>query len=307
VHVDVLVNAAAGSVGDGDQADDHDARLVDAFDAAGVRAVVHRVPPAELGDAVRERWAASPQPRAVVVAGGDGTVNAVVGAAADAGAVLGVLPLGTFNHFAKDLGLPQGIEEAAAALAGGEVVDIDLGEVNGRCFANNAVLGAYPEVVAERDQLRDRRGWGKVRALPVAMVAVLRRFPVHRLDLAGPGYRRRRVRTTLLFVGNGLFDNPAGGVPRRAVLTDGVLGVAMARSSTRWGLVRTVWRAVRRGAEAEPQLDLVELPELTASMRTRRIRVALDGEVCWMEPPLRFRVRPAALRVLAPRPDEASG
>jgi diacylglycerol kinase family enzyme len=296
----VLLNAAAGSVEDDDAATA--TAIEEAFAAAGVRAEVRSVPPERFADEVRASWrgGGGDGPDAVLVAGGDGTVNCGAGAAAGTDVVFGVVPLGTFNHFAKDLGLPADLAEAARALAGGEVREVDVAEVNGRAFVNNSVLGLYPSMVAIRDRVRDRRGWGKVRAVPVAAWAVLRAFPRHRLDLDGPGIVRRRVRTPLVFVGNGRFDNGDGGPARRDDLADGLLGVAWAEVSTRWGLVRAALRALWFGASRTPEVQTEALAELTVSGPVARLRVALDGEVCWLELPLRYRVRPGALRVLAP-------
>jgi diacylglycerol kinase family enzyme len=196
--------------------------------------------------------------------------------------------------------MPTDLAGAAAAIAGGEVRRVDVAEVNGRVFVNNSVLGVYPEMVAVRDRVREQRGWGKVRAVPVAVLAVARRFPVHRVDLEGPGYRRARVRTPLLFIGNGVYDNGSGGQPQRGALDDGLLGLAVASATTRWGLVRAMFRALRRGAEASGDLDTAELTDLLVRVRGRHLRVALDGEVDRFEAPLEYRVRPGALRVLAP-------
>ena len=296
MRFEVLVNGGAGSVGDDREAEAIAIRA--RFLSAGAEAIVRIVDPADLADAVHRSWATGP--RAVVIAGGDGTVNCAAGAAAGTDVVLGVLPMGTFNHFAKDLGLPTGVDEAIDALVAAEVAAVDVGEVNGRVFVNNSVLGLYPDLVAVRDDLRQQRGWGKVRAAPVAAAAVLHRFPVHRLDLRGPGFRRPRVRTPLLFVGNGVFSTDGIGTPTRIDLTDGVLGVAVSRAVSRWGLVRSMGRALVRGTEGVREVDEVALPELDVDLRAPKVRVALDGEVLELGTPLRYRIRPGALRVLAP-------
>jgi diacylglycerol kinase family enzyme len=302
-RVAVLINGGAGSVEDDDATA---AEIVDAFAAAGVVAEVQAVEPAALADALLAAWRAEDRPDAVLVAGGDGTVNCGAAAAAGTDVVFGVVPLGTFNHFAKDLGLPADLGEAARVLAGGTVQRVDVAEVNGRVFVNNSVLGLYPMMVAIRDRLRERRGWGKVRAVPVAFLAVLRAFPRHRLDLDGPGLTLRRVRTPLVFVGNGHFDNGDGGPARREDLSDGLLGVAVADVVSRRGLVANAWRALWSGAERAPDLHSEALRELTVAGPMARMRVALDGEICWLDLPLRYRVRPGALQVLAPAPEPAA-
>ncbi len=301
MRLEILVNGGAGAVSKA--GDDDEKTVIEvAMKEAGVDAEVRVIDPARMKDHIRTRWAADDRPDAIVVAGGDGTVNAAAEVAAGTDIVIGVLPLGTFNHFAKDLGMPVDLDGAAVALAGGAVRTVDVGEVNGHVFVNNSLLGVYPAMVATRDRITDQTGWGKFRAAPVAAVRALRHLPVHRLDLTGPGYERSRTRTPFVFIGNGVYDNHGSGVHERDDLGDGVLGVSVARVVSRWGLVRTVLRAVLSGSQSARDLDTVELTELTIRSRTKRVRVALDGEVCWLELPLRYEVRPNALHVLAPIP-----
>jgi diacylglycerol kinase family enzyme len=172
-RIHVFVNEAAGSVDDvARQSGD----IRDAFAAADVDATVEPVDPARLADSIVSRWGKG-DCDAIVVAGGDGTISCAAGAAVESGAVLGVLPMGTFNHFAKDLGITVELRDAAAELAAAPVESVDVAEVNGRVFINNAALGVYPEMVETRDDIRERRGWGKIRAVPVAMLRTLRQMP----------------------------------------------------------------------------------------------------------------------------------
>jgi len=297
----VLVNGGAGSVDETDEGGQV-AAIEAAFEAAGAEATVEVVAPDRIQATMRRIWDGEDRPDAIVIAGGDGTVNCAAGEAAGTDLVVGVLPLGTFNHFAKDLGLPTDLAGAAAALTAGEVRAVDVAEVNGRVFVNNSALGVYPEMVAIRDQIRDERGWGKVRAVPVAAYRTLRDFPLHRLDISGPGYDRHRVRTPFVFVGNGLFDNEAGGLVVRESLDDGELGISVARVVSRWGLIRMAARALVAGTSSARDLDTAQLAEVTITTRAKRLRVALDGEVAWLGLPLRYRCRPGALQVLAPSP-----
>ena len=306
MRLHVVINPAAGSI----QGDDSDeARIRAAFADTDVRVGVEAIDPGEFRDALPRIWRDAPDLDAIVVAGGDGSVNAAANAAAGTDIVLSVLPLGTFNHFAQDLGLPNDLAGAARALTDAELRTIDVGEVNGRVFVNNSVLGVYPTMVAERDRIVDDRGWGKIRAASVAVVHVARNVPIHRFDLRGSGgFRRQKLRTPFVFVGNGTYDNAAGGLAQRDDLTDGTLGLAIARTVSVSGMVRTAVRALLRGAVNTEDLDLVELSELEVDGGTGRLRVAIDGEVDWFEVPLRYRVRDRDLNVLAPRtpPDPAT-
>ena len=108
-----------------------------AFDAAQIDATIVPARGKDIPDIVRRALETSSAFDAVVVGGGDGSVNAAASALAGTEIPLGVLPLGTFNHFAKDLGIPAALEDAARIVAEGHVTDVDLGEVNGRIFVNS--------------------------------------------------------------------------------------------------------------------------------------------------------------------------
>lgn len=262
---------------------------------------IRSVDPVDIPDVLVEIWEVE-QPDAVAIGGGDGTIGCAAGAAAGADWPLGVLPLGTFNHFAKDIGIPTDLVEAATIVLEGSARPVDVGEVNGRVFVNNSVLGVYPQMVDLRDELRSGKGWGKVRAVPVASLQALRSFQLHRLDLSGPGgFSRRRVRTPFVFVGNGRYQSE-GGTPERSTVTDGVLGLTVMRAVSRWGMFKAVLKALVSGTKGSRELDETDLTKVTITSRSRRLRVAVDGEVTWMPVPLVYRVRPGALQVLTGEP-----
>jgi len=124
----------------------------------------------------------------IVAGGGDGTISLVASALIDSGKVLGVLPLGTLNHFAKDLRIPIDFEEAAQNLVSGSTVKVDVGEVNGRIFLNNSTLGLYPTLVREREK-QQRLGWRKWPAFVWAAIAALRRYPFVSVRVSVDGNR----------------------------------------------------------------------------------------------------------------------
>lgn len=301
----VLVNEGAGSV-DADHPDSTSARVTAAFEAAGAEVDIADVAPEDFPSAMAEAWAKTPRPDAIVIGGGDGTVSAAAEVAAGSDMVISVLPLGTFNHFAKALGMAEDLEGAARDLVDGAERRIDVAEVNGHAFVNNSALGVYPAMVSVRDQITRKRGWSKLLAVPAAVVRVLRAFPVNRVDLAGSGgYQRNRVRTPLVFVGNGPYEDESGQIGVRSSLDDGELGLYVARVTSRLGLVAAVVRTVLSGSRMARDMDHAELTEVTVSSRVKRLRVSLDGEVRWLETPLRYRCRTNALRILAPVPPPA--
>jgi diacylglycerol kinase family enzyme len=290
----VFVNDAAGSVG---EVAGQLAEITRAFAEVGVDATIEAVSP----DGLAEAMLAARQSGidAVVVAGGDGTVNCAAQVAVENDIVLGVLPLGTFNHFAKDLGMTGALDAAVKFLADADVTNVDVGEVNGRVFVNNASIGVYPTMVDERDELRARRGWGKLRAAPVAIVRTLRGLPVHRLRLTIDGAPAVSVETPLLFVGNGLFDEHGQRVGQRTSLSDHRLGMYVIATSSRWRLIANALRARLGGVSAAPGMVRHTAEELIIDSSDPTLLVALDGEPTELRVPLIFRSRPGALSVLA--------
>jgi diacylglycerol kinase family enzyme len=265
-----------------------------ALAAAGVDADVRAVPGPACGEAAAA--AVRDGAEAVVAAGGDGTVSAVAGVLAGTGTPMGILPLGTLNHFARDLGIPDDLAAAARVIAEGAVRRVDVGEVNGRRFVNNSSVGLYPRVVRRRHRLR--AVLGKWLALALGGLQVLWRFPRLPLRLRAAGVDAPVV-TPFLFVANNRYepDLRAGG--RRCTLDAGALHVYVARTEKRSAFLRVAirWLAGRGRDE-----DVSELAarEIAVESRRRVLDVAADGEVVRLRPPLRYLIHPGALAVLAP-------
>lgn len=249
-------------------------------------------------DAVRRR------PAMVVAAGGDGTISSIAAVLAGTGIPLGVLPLGTRNHFARDLGLPLGMEDAVRVLAEGAIHRIDLGEVNGRVFVNNSSIGFYPRLVRLREKIGHRSRPGKWVAAARAAMGVFRRFPNFRVVLQSPHGAIRR-RSPLVFVGNNRYDLRLPVSRARERLDEGALSLYVANRTGRAGILRLTLDALLGDALRAPDLESAEVEELWIHNPRRRIAVAMDGEVLPLRTPLHFRIRPRALPVLVPGEGEA--
>ena len=234
----------------------------------------------------------------IVAGGGDGTVNAVASTLVGTGAALSVLPLGTLNHFAKDLGMPLEIEAAARVIAAGRTIDVDVGEVNGRCFVNNSSIGIYARLVSER-HAQERRGRTKWIAAGVAVVRVWGRYRRLRVALRGDGLDRT-ARTPFVFVGNNEYQLSGFELGGRQRLDAGALHVCVAPGMSRSGVARMIAAAVLGRIHTIDGLESFPATEFTLDAGTRRVGVSLDGEVVVMENPLKYRIRPAALRVIIP-------
>jgi len=236
----------------------------------------------------------------VIVAGGDGTAAGAAQILAGSDTELGLLPLGTLNHLARDIGIPVDLGEAAEVAANGQPVAIDVGEVNGQVFVNNASIGLYPLMVRKREGLRRAKGWPKWLSTLPAAFAALERLPHHRLRLDW-GKGERAIVTPLLFVGNNVYSLDRGEVGKRNTLTDGKLSLYAVARRRRAALIWFAMRALV--GRAERSLDFETLGEcetLTVSSSSGSIEIALDGELRRMDSPLEFRIRAGALTVIAP-------
>jgi diacylglycerol kinase family enzyme len=236
----------------------------------------------------------------VAAGGGDGTMNAVASVVAGTGTMFGVLPMGTLNHFAKDLGIPLGLDDAIRNVAEGKAVPVDVGEVNERIFLNNSSLGLYPDIVRDRELQQRRLGRGKWLAALWATISALRRYPFLsvRLTLDDTLHLRR---TPFVFIGNNEYTMEGLSIGERSRLNGGKLSLYVAQRPDRLGLVRLAWRALCGRLAQERDFDVVTTESMQIDTRKKRIRVATDGEVTVMLTPLRYRIRPAALMVIVPK------
>ncbi len=297
-RVEIILNASAGS---GDQ-EAARATLAEIF-AAESHWDAH-VSLARSGAEIVElarRAAADADVRIVVAGGGDGTVNAVASEIAGTQKTLGVLPLGTLNHFAKDLNIPLDLEGAARNIVEGEAVKVDVGEVNGRVFINNSSLGLYPSIVRRREKQQERLGRGKWFAALWATIEVFRRYPLFAVRLSADDGQEFRRRTPFVFIGNNEYQMDAFNLGGRSCLDAGHLSLHLTRDVGRWGLVRLAASALFGRLRESKDFDALCTKEVWIETRRRRLRVATDGEVTIMRSPLHYRVRPAALRVIVPK------
>lgn len=241
----------------------------------------------------------------LIAAGGDGTVNAVASAiiASGSDAVLGVLPVGTLNHFAKALQIPLDLEQAVAVIAQGTTNLVDVGEVNGRIFVNNSSLGVYPTMVVLR-RSHEKLGWGKWVALLRAFVMSVRRMPSIHLRLT-TGETRIERKTPIVFVGNNEYEMQGVRAGQRNRLDDGRLYVCIATARSSMGLLYLIVLALIGRLKDHDEFEEFSTGEAVLESRRSLIRVSLDGEVTLMKTPLHYRIRPGSLRVIAPSQPEA--
>jgi len=242
--------------------------------------------------------------RLVIAGGGDGTINAIASAVAGTETVLGLLPVGTLNHFARDLRIPLDVPAAIRTIAEGRVVAVDVGEVNGRIFLNNSGLGLYPGIVLLRER-RQRAGGSKWPARVWATIKELSRYRLMTLHLTADGHAMVRT-TPVVFVGNNEYLTEGMRVGTRDRIDQGVLSLFIPNHR---GPFRLLWyslRAVLGFADRRGEMDHLKVSELRIESGHRHLTVSIDGEVTRLEAPLHYRIRPGALRVTVPAPQPAA-
>lgn len=295
MKIRVIVNRSGGTLkGSGDE----EQRIVAAFEAAGVDADVRMTESSGIVAAMEEA-AAAPGLDAVVAGGGDGTLSCAAGHLAGSGRAFGILPLGTLNHLARDAGIPSDMEEAAKVVAAGHIREIDVAEVNGRVFVNNSAVGLYPDMVMLRELEQERLGRSKRMAMLSASFAAMRHFRRHRLWISAPGLETP-IRTPLLFVGNNRYQVNLFGLGKRERLDEGELCLYAIRADSR---LRLFWAGIRGVfGRLDQQRDFITAYVAEAEISSDRpiLSLSLDGETERMDTPLRYRIRPKALRLIVP-------
>lgn len=291
--VRVILNAKSGA---GEASPE---RLQALFAAAGVQAEVTRLTPAVDLPLLRGEDAGEV---AWVAAGGDGTVRAVAEAVRGTGRALGVLALGTLNHFARDLGLPVELEAAVRGVAEGETVKVDAAEVcagdgGGLTFVNNSSLGAYPAMVMDRERMK-KAGRNKWASLVAASVKAFVRFRCLTVTFAVEGEMRRCV-TPFLFVGNNEYCLDGARLGSRERVDRGELSLYLAPGASRGTMLRFVAAAALGRLKSVAEFHEYRTKEFTVDAKKRkRLRVSLDGEVRSLVGPLTYRSVPGSLLVI---------
>jgi diacylglycerol kinase family enzyme len=290
----VILNKAAGA----EKAETLGDRIASLFATYGIISDVHVI---EGGTGIAEIVTRAKREGsfAVAVGGGDGTVSAVASLLVDSACPLGILPLGTLNHFAKDLGIPLDLDAAAGTIASGRISRVDVGEVNGRVFVNNSSLGLYPSMVRGR-QHGQRLGRSKWTALFWSTVAALRRYPLVLVRLtSSDGFPFTR-RTSVVFIGNNEYQMKGFEIGTRPFLDRGRLAVYVARQDGPAALIRMAVEAVAGRLRHGVDFDFLRTETLQIEAAGKMIHVATDGEIAAFPLPLLYRIRPLALRVIVP-------
>lgn len=247
---------------------------------------------------------------AIVAAGGDGTINAVLQAAHRSGRPFGVIPQGTFNYFGRTHGISEDTEAAARGLLDAVIRPIQFGLVNDRVFLVNASLGLYPDLLERRED--DKRKFGRSRLVAwwSGLATLLREHRQLVIDIAHEDHAEATgdiVRTTTLFVGNNVLQLQSIGIAEAEVVEHGELAAIVLRPVGPLAMLGIALRGAMGSLGDSDDVRSFGLTRMTVRpwlrYGRRRVKVATDGEVTTLATPLVFRVSPIALPLLVPRRD----
>jgi diacylglycerol kinase family enzyme len=214
--------------------------------------------------------------------------------------LLGVLPLGTLNHFAKDAGIPLDLEAAVAVIAGGHSRKVDVAEVNDRLFINNSAVGLYPELVRDREAQQKHLGRSKRLAMLSAGLRAFWRFRKKRLVIRIAG-RKAPIETPLLFVGNNRYQMTPLALGKRERIDQGKLCIYAPLANSPLHFLWVSIRAVLGKEREQDEMLTIDATEAQIDSVLGKIPVATDGEAQMMDTPLHYRIRPGALNLLVPK------
>jgi diacylglycerol kinase family enzyme len=253
--------------------------------------------------ALARRAAESAHYDLLVAAGGDGTVNAVASAVAGTNKTLGVLPLGTVNHFAKCLGMPLDLGRAVKSLEDTETSLLDVGDVNGRLFVNNSTLGVYPRIIRFREHLRTTKDLNKWAAFAYAAARMIPRHEPVKLRLTVDGSRTISAATPFVFIGRSDAKLGSLNLLRGEKPGEGELRVFIVHARRGLSLLRLASRALAGKLSGSDAVETFRAKELFIELEgdPRRLHIAMDGEIVPVRSPIHYQVRRRALRVAAPK------
>ncbi|HVF35260.1 MAG TPA: diacylglycerol kinase family protein [Candidatus Saccharimonadia bacterium] len=275
-------------------------RLEALSQAHGVELVAHSLDCDDIAASLRDALATNPD--ALFVSGGDGTINSVVAALEGRRVPLGIIPSGTMNLLARDLGMPLEFDAAIEALLSAEPHEIDLARVNGKPYLCNSMIGLMPHIARAREQARGQGHWRLSPRVLRKTLWLWRNYPRVWVELLDAG-ATLRLRTRAITISNNRLNEGSAPIPGRDHLDRGTLGVYVLHDRSRWALFRIGWKILMGTWHEDRDVVIYETTSLVIDLGSKRqVTVSSDGEQMQLEAPLRYTIEPKAVIVLRPKP-----
>jgi len=271
---------------------------------AGHTVTIHKIEPGtSFKDSCSELIAqAKMKDGTLVAAGGDGTVNAVAALCYEHDLPLGVIPLGTFNYFARAIGIPTNREEALDALGSDHTRTVSAGFVHEHLFLNNVSFGLYPKLIRKREQATARFGRKRIVAALSALHSLFHEQQLFAVKVNAAEENAVR-RTSMVFVGNNTLQLENLGLEVSECTQQDQLAVVILKPLDRWHTCRLIWRSIIRNMKFDEKLIQFCTSEFEVDTHRASMELAIDGELIRCNTPLAFRVDPKAITVIAPPPE----
>jgi YegS/Rv2252/BmrU family lipid kinase len=294
----VILNKSSGTI-NGDKEKYSPEVIIDLFRKLNTECKVYFLDEIDVTQIINECF--KEKTDTVVAGGGDGTVNLVASSLLGSDTPLGILPLGTLNHFAKDNKIPLDIKEAVSVIVKKNIKKIDVGSVNGKIFINNSSIGIYPKVVEHRDSQIERFGGNKWTSMAMAYVNVVKRFSFFKVDVHSNG-QTIKVKTPFIFIGNNEYQMDLLKLGTREKLDEGLLDLYFPNTTSWFSMIRFGAATLFKKLKQVRDFNIIKAKEVTISLRKKRklIEVALDGEVFHLKSPLFYKIHPKALKIIVP-------
>lgn len=264
--------------------------------AAGFHCDILSVHPNQLGDTLEQ--ALKNKCAAIVVGGGDGSVRTVAQILGETNIPLAIFPVGTYNHFAKDLKTPEKFSDLLQLIRDNKVKQVDTGMVNEQIFINNASVGFYTAMVKEREKYLEMAPKSKLWKIMLNVLNLFKKFPTYKVNVEING-KQLTYNTCLFFVGNNLYSMEASNFGVRETLTEGVLGVYTLKCTSRYQVLKLVFNLVVNRRAFKDYFEFFKTVNFSVDSRLKSFSATLDGEVVRLQLPLKFSIKAKSLRVFA--------
>ena len=235
----------------------------------------------------------------VIAAGGDGTIRSVAQRAAEQSVKFAAVPTGTFNFFARAHRISEEPEVALNGIFTGEIRAVRLGRLNNHYFLINASFGLYARSIEERERTTKR--WGRDRLIVIlsTMRTLLRRHKLIGIDLMQGG-KTVSLTTASVFIGNNALQLRDLSMDVAKCMGENLLAVVVLKPVGRRDMIRIFWRGLAKTLEDDHRLKTFCADALTIRLPVKKIKVALDGEIFYVESPIRVSAEPEALKMVVP-------
>lgn len=235
----------------------------------------------------------------VVAAGGDGSINAVAGLCLEHDVLMGVLPMGTFNFFARDLKIPVDLFEALDVLLNGKLAHVPVGMLNDKIFLVHAGIGLYSEIMRNREKDKQKFGRYRIVAFISSFLSLMKTKNTHSVTIETETEEINR-KTLNIFVGNNVLQLEKLGLVANNEVKNDELAVILLKPMSALQRLRFTFLGLIRNMKLEKRIETFTAKNFLVETEQKNLQAAIDGELVSVSSPLNFKCISSGLRVIIP-------